>query len=493
MPKFSKLTLIIVCSMSLSACKEGNRDDSGVIQNTDYRKSTRATRLSDEFSMSCESKICPESTGVLFFSSLFKASTCTTWVAGELDGKTIVMTNKHCVENVRNCAEDLAFRFPGTNESAQCQKILKISEFQLEDRKGRSTQAPDYSIILLDRKLTAKSLPLSQEGLLARSPITIRKAWSTGNRSVEMKEHSCETGAPSVLARNYTTPTSPNISLIGCGVKSGVSGSPILNLKGEVAAIVSLGPKTDGTMSPSNQGTVTTDFNPKEFAVATNISCVEYSSLGLYQRKVGCDFPYVEDVVAELKPKIESAFNLSIVKFANSKVLEFNSQDQVGIFTWISRLDDGQRVKFDKHVRGKLRFELVPECVWNNVNPSKYMKENFYTYIEGNSGESGKWQLSDQVKIESPGWSFDEDVKFDKYGDVNVNFARGVKAATYELSPDEIANLKEDQTVLVVETVNGQSINLRLPLCKLQARGGILNNLPPTDELNGTEQDATKN
>jgi hypothetical protein len=219
----------------------------------------------------------------------------------------------------------------------------------LFDKNKILTHAPDYAIILLDRKLTAKALPLSQDGLVAKSPITIRKVWTTGTRSVEMRETSCETGTPNPFTNNYTTPTSPTINLFGCLVKHGVSGSPVLNSKGEVAAMFNAFiEETSG-----KQG----DFNPFELSFATNLSCVDYSSLGLYPRKIGCDVPYVEDVIVHLAAKAQvlasqsqsttlAEFDKFIVSTDMSEYETEGSYEQ--IFEWTYRTDDGQRVKFDE-------------------------------------------------------------------------------------------------------------------------------------------------
>jgi hypothetical protein len=84
--------------------------------------------------------------------------------------------------------------------------------------------------------------------------------------------------------------------------------------------------------------------------------------------------------------------------------------------------------------------------------------------------------------------------KLDKYGGaINAKFERGRKAAKYIIYPMEIASLKEGQTVLVVEIVNGQLIDLRLPLCKDKTPADNHGTLPRSDELNGTGRDETKN
>ncbi|MBK7845603.1 MAG: hypothetical protein IPJ71_18315 [Bdellovibrionales bacterium] len=409
------------------------------------------------------------------------------------------MTNKHCVENVTDCAEELAFRFPDTSESAQCQKILKISEFPLKDKNKLITQVPDYAIILLDRKLTAKALPLSQDGLVAKSPITIRKAWSTGNRSYEMRESSCETGVPNPFTIHYTAPTSPVISLFGCLAQHGVSGSPVLNSKGEVAAILSDGIDETKLFHPIDKSQKQDDFNPLNLSYATNLSCVDYSSLGLYPRKTGCEVPYIDDIGVHLESKGQDFFTQSesnakaeLLKFVESTDLsEYKTEGSYEeIFEWTVRADDGQRVKFDKPGIRDVTIEMVPECVSRPENPNNPLKAKFYK--EDTPGESERWKFSDKVTLDTPGWAMTR--KLDKYGGaINAKLERGRKAAKYIIHPREIASLKEGQTVLVVEIVNGQWIDLRLPLCKDKTPADNNGILPRSDELTGTGRDSTKN
>jgi hypothetical protein len=106
---------------------------------------------------------------------------------------------------------------------------------------------------------------------------------------------------------------------------------------------------------------------------------------------------------------------------------------------------------------------MVPECVSRPENPNNPLKAKFYK--EDTPGESERWKFSDKVTLDTPGWAMTR--KLDKYGGaINAKFERGRKAAKYIIHPREIASLKEGQTVLVVEIVNGQWIDLRLPLCK---------------------------
>ncbi|MBK9039001.1 MAG: hypothetical protein IPL83_07560 [Bdellovibrionales bacterium] len=160
------------------------------------------------------------------------------------------------------------------------------------------------------------------------------------------------------------------------------------------------------------------------------------------------------------------------------------------IFEWTVRADDGQRVKFDKPGIRDVTIEMVPECVSRPENPNNPLKAKFYK--EDTPGESDRWKFSDKVTLDTPGWAMTR--KLDKYGGaINAKFERGRKAAKYIVHPREIASLKEGQTVLVVEIVNGQWIDLRLPLCKDKTPADNNGILPRSDELTGMGRDSTKN
>lgn len=451
-----------IASAVLGGCNDGHGPSTGQDGNSPSQprhvRSTRASRLGDEFTLSCQAGGCPASTGVLFISTYLESGFCTAWVAGELEGKTVLMTNKHCVEKSSDCSEDLAFKFPATGESAQCEKLLAVSQYAL-DNGGKIAIVPDYAIIQLDRKLNAQPLKLSQEGLPFESAVNVRKAWKMSSRSIEMREEKCSTGTTDWMVSDYKGATSPNISLYGCNVIGGNSGSPILNTKGEVAAIVQIGPKGEGLSFPSIPGLDAKDFDIDTFAVGTNLACIKNPELGLDHPAAGCE---VVTGGEASRPKFSDMFNARIfLKLSIHDYAEFIREDDSGIFGWTVRPDDGGRVTSSGSQKPLLTLELTPKCFLRPTDADSKLKAKYYD--NGYAGYFAGWKKQGDLQTTSPGWGIG--LKLDKFGGFAVNFILGSKAARYDFIPEEINNLKADGAVKVVETVGSQKTDLMLPLC----------------------------
>lgn len=432
-------------------------------QSDQFHTSNRATRFSDEFSLSCAAGICPAGTGVLFLSTHSSSGTCTAWIAGETEGKTVVMTNRHCVENVSDCASEVAFRFPESRESAQCARILNLSPYHTT-RHVNTVKPLDYAVIQLDRRLSAKPLPISVQGLAPQSAISIRKAWVMGSRWAEMREENCETGTANVVVPGYIHALSPTVTFFNCAVKGGVSGSPVLNANGQVAAMVQMGPK-DQSSRLTVPGLDTTEFDLQRMGIGSNMACVESVQLGMVASNPHCNKDQ-ESIAQDFDKRAERELGkVAIVKAAIAEYFEFLSHDQTALFGWTVRVDDGNRVKHTGS-DAKIRLEVVPDCVARADEPDNNLKRDFYS--AGAFGMFSGWKTKGVVALRSPGWM--AALKFDKYGAIKAKFSSGTKFARYAFVPSDLAELKVDQKATVVETVNGQSIQMQLPLCKPGAR-----------------------
>lgn len=428
-----------------------------------YARSTRASRLADEFSLSCQNGPCPKSTGALFLSTIMESGLCTAWVAGEYQGKTVVMTNKHCVEAVSDCSQNIAIRIADTAEAAQCERILRISEFKLEKANGNVDVVPDYAAILLDRKLKAQPIPLSQSGLPYESRISIRKAWRLTTRSIDMREESCTTGYNSILVPNYLDPLSPNVSLYTCQLKGGVSGSPVINENGQAAAIVQISSK-ENTPTLSIPGLESSEFKLSDFGAATNLTCVEVPELGLKRVANNCGSSTSDSAA---RTNLSDALTpLALAKLMGEDASRYIESETSGLFSWTFRPDDSHRVSISAKTKLLGTLEMVPKCVLLADDPDSHLKREYFT---GNrwSGSKG-WQTSGKVTATSPGWGIG--LKIDRFGRILPTFTLGRKMATYTFNPAIIAELVPKHTVRIVEEVQGVPKDLILPACPMGLR-----------------------
>ncbi len=387
---------------------------------------------------------------------------CTTWIAGEIEGKTVVFTNKHCVRKVFDCTEELAFRFPGTKEFAECSRMLKISEFEIENANGTPASVPDYAIILLDRKLIAKPIPISQKGLKPYAKITIRKAWKVGDRSIEMQQDSCEVGAPNMLNPNFTGEISPNTNLFGCKLKHGVSGSPVIDDQGRAAGIVQIGSNDNqGTTLPTLSGLDSTEFDINNYGVASNLACVNFPSIGLNAAPQGCSIETTQSAKQDnLKKLLEPG---QMIKGFLPEYEKFIENDAFSLFGWEIRPDDGQLTGLRTGGQGLLAFELVPKCISRLEEPYNHLTSDYYKKSSLGSW-FGTWESEGYLEANSPAWK--ATAKADKYGVLHMVYTAYSKPADYRFSPHDLATLKEGETATVIEEVYVRSTSMSLPLCK---------------------------
>lgn len=428
-------SLLALSLCALTACAPEEKDDSG------WRSSNRATRLLDEHVIDCEFLACPASVGVLVRSTITSAGTCTTWIAGEYEGKTVVITNRHCVEDMFNCAEEVAVKFPRTRETAQCLRTLRVSEFALGSKQSEPNRVPDYAVLQLDRRLNEAPLPISQAGLAPMTDsITLRKAWVQGDRWIEMREERCATGTAGLLTPDYTSALSPNISTFGCRVKGGVSGSPVLNPAGEVAAMIQIGPADQASSRAYDPRFDMSAMNQLMHGAATNLACVNSPEIGLV-RSPSCNLPadYVGTRMGDYAARLmkQNLLESEMLK----RIEAFEAENPTGLFRWDVRPDEeASALPLPGQVR-EVALELVPKCVLHPDAPG-----------------SKTGAVKGPVDIRVPG--FAAKFKADRYGTLSVDLREKTKYATYTVDPKPMFG-----STIVDENVLGRERRLYLPTC----------------------------
>src|SRR4051812_16855855 len=59
-----------------------------------------------------DAKNCKPEVGLLLGKNSSEVYRCTSFIAGEFEGKTVVATSKLCTEDIADCATDVMVRFP---------------------------------------------------------------------------------------------------------------------------------------------------------------------------------------------------------------------------------------------------------------------------------------------------------------------------------------------------------------------------------------------
>lgn len=419
--------LLALAVFTLTACSPADKDEPA------WKSSNRATRLLDEHRIDCQGG-CPAGVGLLVKSSISGAGRCTTWIAGEYEGKTVVVTNKHCVQDMVDCASEVAVSFARTRETAQCLRALQISEFSLGAAESEPNRVPDYAVLQLDRRLSETPLPISQLGLAPMTAnVTLRKAWIQGDRWVEMREEVCATGAAGMMAPDYTSADSPNISTYGCHLKGGVSGSPVLNPSGQVAAMIQIGP---GDQASSSQ-----KYDPRfdmsamdrlVHGAATNLACVNSPEIGLVRAPTcALSSDYVGTRASDYAARVMKQRLLESALL--EKLAAFSDGEKSGLFEWDVRPDDGEG-DLGWGQPKELAIEMVPKCV-----------------------RPGTKAGLNSVAISSP--RFTAKIVADRYGTLSVELTERKKYASYTLERGY------GSSTTVVENALGRERRMRLPLC----------------------------
>lgn len=214
-------------------------------------------------------------------------SSCSSFIAGEIEGKTVMATNIHCLEGVTRddeCREKIAFSFARvgryTSETASCGRILKVSPHN-------SKLDPDFAFLLLNKKIDRPNLKLSVQGVKNDENLSVIHFDTDLVRySSTINKTDCKSVMGSTFNLAYTSETSPTLALYGCRLQHGNSGSAILNANGEVSAILQAGAADEEQietqkMFDSSLRDYTKNVDLTLVNIATNLACIEYPEIGL--------------------------------------------------------------------------------------------------------------------------------------------------------------------------------------------------------------------
>jgi V8-like Glu-specific endopeptidase len=443
----------------------GSEDEGGQSQpNPTSQITNAASRISDQFQLSCGmQKDCNASVGILFGAPSSGSYRCMFFVVGEKDGKSIVATNKHCVEQIQDCREELYFRFPANSttkeESAGCSQVLKQSPDPIRiDVDGRSqiNQKPDYAFVQLDRKVSRPALQISQSGLGFSAPITLYYADQSdySSNTFEFKRMDCTTTtAKSILSRHFTSSKSQLIGLYDCEVKAGNSGSPVLDsTSGKVAGIVQDGIE-EGTDKSS---TFSRDYNSPSFkfersSTAANLACIEFEPLKMSKANGNgeCKNPESDvnsDRVAvsgnDMKTQV-----LRLIRPTIEALVELSAQNT--IFAWkLGNVADMKKVLRNSQGIG---MELVPSCFYRpngKISTLSQYKQTKFRFWES-------WTSAATLKYPSAPIAY-LDISLNAQGEIASKVSSVNKEVFFDFNPEEIAKLGPNESATVNERLKGQ-------------------------------------
>lgn len=277
------LLLALVCAV-LSGCGDGNDRPPGPAA---YGEGQALAKLSQ---VTCD--IDDESkciSAALFVRAVSHYSNfgCSSFIAGEISGRTVMATNRHCLGDIstnKQCQEKVGFSFAKAQgyaaDIAGCSRILKMS-------KEQNTSAPDFAFILLDRKISRPALKMTSNGVENGELYdVIHLDINHSDGSAKIRKTSCEAVMNSIIVMDYIADTSPRVALYGCGLIKGNSGSAVLNQSGEVTSILQAGAADKNRVErhqkeDSEYREITKNFDLTQSNIATNLACIDFPALGL--------------------------------------------------------------------------------------------------------------------------------------------------------------------------------------------------------------------
>jgi len=246
--KFVLLFVGIALVVGVSAC--GNRANvfessrTNIHQVPTQNQST-SNRLLDQATVTCKNNAnCPSEVAMLALGTQTLAGMCTSF----LISPTLAITNSHCVPNevrlnTQSSSQTMKLIFPATplfeSQSVMVSEVVKYSTIA---GSGAAVvgKLPDYALLKLATPVNRQILSLSNEGVPDNFALTLYRVSPTSNTAIEgeLQVDQCESMMNSAVQPSYNNDFTSVISFSGCELEHGNSGSPLLDSKGTVRAIL---------------------------------------------------------------------------------------------------------------------------------------------------------------------------------------------------------------------------------------------------------------
>ena len=242
------------------------KENKNLDQKIDTREQLEENRNLDwwsvwKLSISCSSEDCPSFVGGLFIKKDEKSDARPGLCSTSLISPSRVLTNAHCIpvdiaKAGSDCEGRIRMVFPKTkdhpSESFHCKRILSIADYDHNhNNKNFAQLQPDWAVLELDGISSRKPVIFRRDGIDFMEPVTIYKVnpyrndYDPNNKSSrygQIVRTDCLANAYDNPLRSYFIgPVSALFNVNHCNrsVKTGNSGSAVLDRQGKLIGIVS--------------------------------------------------------------------------------------------------------------------------------------------------------------------------------------------------------------------------------------------------------------
>lgn len=215
---------------------------------------------------------CPEGLAKLVVSEGSDQWKCT----GFLISDKILATNQHCLPKVNStnnnmdCGQSIQALFPAVGqkkaEAIKCKRVLSFSEGPSSENVANL----DFAFLELESSSSRKPFIIDHGGIKEHQKLTFWRI--DGMLKSSIRKDNCSAIYNSLLFPFTNSTTSPVITLKNCLAEHGNSGSPLLNDKGNVVAIL------EGMNNEKNVNFFKEKFKPaklENIIKASNFACIK--------------------------------------------------------------------------------------------------------------------------------------------------------------------------------------------------------------------------
>lgn len=285
------LSLLAACNPTLEVAEE----NSGEYR---YFEDMPTARSAFESAfIQCGDGECPESSVGVFTLHIDSFSSKLGHCSGTLIAPDKVLTNEHCLpEDISqvgaSCVGQIRLAFAATSghskESVGCERVEQVPVVP----EKKDTLRPDWAILKLERPVSRRFRPLSQEGgIQAEQPVKLFKI-NFDLTSIDpmgyVQETSCLANTHHYFSREHIGPLSAVFNISHCDKKliSGNSGSGVVNQQGDLIGVFSFinpiedGPFKDEAGSPTAIARIRQRFPnmPQNTGGGTQVACIPFQN-----------------------------------------------------------------------------------------------------------------------------------------------------------------------------------------------------------------------